>query len=67
MDFEASTRAWESNKIRKGAVYVYRCMAIRTNGNRCTQPALEKFACSMYDGPLYCKNHIIHKPLNNFQ
>jgi hypothetical protein len=62
IDFDAASAAWTANKIRRGASYVYRCMAICQNGNRCKKPAMDRYACQPCPCVIVCKSHSIHRP-----
>ena len=35
VDFDEASRAWNLNKVRKGASYVYRCPVVNGEGIRC--------------------------------
>jgi len=39
IDFDAASKAWMANKIRKGPALAYRCMQIQKNGAPCPLPA----------------------------
>ena len=53
IDFDGAAAAWAANKVRKGAMFYYRCTAIQKNGCQCPKavmsatPSLE----------LVCKSH----------
>jgi hypothetical protein len=40
-DFDAASRGWMSNKIRKGAMVYYACTAIQKNGKPCPLSAIQ--------------------------
>jgi hypothetical protein len=49
IDFEAASKAWMANKIRKGAMVYYKCQATLKTGDPCKLTAV---------GTLYfCKRH----------
>jgi hypothetical protein len=53
INFSAASKAWMSNKIRKGERTVYRCQAIKTNGEPCEKAATPKVASAK----LFCGLH----------
>jgi hypothetical protein len=40
-DFDAASRGWAANKIRKGAMVYYACTAIQKNGKLCPLSAIQ--------------------------
>jgi len=40
-DFDAASRGWAANKIRKGAMIYYACTAIQKNGKPCPLSAIQ--------------------------
>jgi len=54
IDFDAASKAWMANKIRKGPALVYRCTQIQKNGAPCPLPA--KSEC-IPERPHLCKRH----------
>jgi len=49
IDFDEASRAWYTNKVRRGPMIYYRCIAIQQNGYRCPRAALQ--------GPTHCTQH----------
>jgi hypothetical protein len=67
IDFDAASTAWKENKIRRGASYVYRCMALSRSGERCKNPIDKRYGCMPYDCYTVCKNHTRYTPIKYCQ
>lgn len=54
--FTDASKAWMQNKIRKGAMFYYKCQATLKNGRPCTRVASqnEKY---MFLDKHYCSQH----------
>jgi hypothetical protein len=48
--FDESSRAWMENKVRKGAMTLYRCSYVHSTSRKCSKAAS---VCG------YCKSHYI--------
>lgn len=49
IDFDEASRAWQANKVRRGHMIYYRCIALQQNGCQCTRAAIQS--------PLHCTQH----------
>jgi len=56
INFDAASKAWMSNKLRRGERTVYRCQAIKRDGAPCDQAANPKEAADK----LFCGMHARH-------
>ena len=54
IDFDAASRAWMENKIRRGPALRYRCSAIQKNGTPC--PRAARTECTI-GSPHLCTQH----------
>lgn len=59
IDFDAASRAWMENKIRRGPALLYRCSAIQKNGTPC--PRAARTECTI-GAPFFCTQHT-QKPI----
>ena len=50
IDFDVAAAAWHSNKIRRGAMYYYRCTATLKDGRQCSR-------CATHAEKITCKAH----------
>jgi hypothetical protein len=48
--FDESSKAWMENKVRRGAMILYRCSYVHSTTRKCSKPAT---ICG------YCKSHYI--------
>jgi hypothetical protein len=56
INFDDSSKAWMANKIRRGERTVYRCQAIKADGDQCCLSACPKKAAAI----LLCGVHARH-------
>lgn len=54
IDFDAASKAWMANKMRRGPALSYRCTQVQKNGDPCPLPA--KSEC-VPGKPHLCKRH----------
>lgn len=53
IDFDGAATAWAANKVRKGAMFYYRCTAIQKNGCQCPKAVMSPDPSLQ----LICKSH----------
>lgn len=53
IDFDGASTAWAANKVRKGAMFYYRCTAIQKNGCQCPKAVMSPDPSLQ----LICKSH----------
>ena len=52
-DFDAASRGWAANKIRKGAMVYYACTATQKNGKSCPLSAIQDAMAPVH----LCRRH----------
>jgi hypothetical protein len=63
IDFDGAAAAWAANKVRKGAMFYYRCTAIQKNGCRCPKAVMSPDPSLQ----LICKSHARYPAKNSPQ
>ena len=61
IDFDGASAAWAANKVRKGAMFYYRCTAIQKNGCQCPKAVMIPDPFTQ----LVCKSHARTKQNQN--
>ena len=64
IDFDEASAAWMANKVRSGPCILYKCTAIKKDGNPCAKPILHHEITDATVDLFVCKMHarLAHPP-----